>query len=402
MIEVENLTRVFRTYKKQPGFWGGVKGLFKRDFEETRARTTSASASGRASSSGSSGPTAQARPRRSRCSPASSTDERLGARRGLRSDQTRERIPPAVRPGPRPEEPAVVGPARHRVVLPAPRHLRPRPRGLPADPRRTRHPARRRAQAQCHGPRAFARRTDEDGTDRGAPAPPARALPRRAHHRPRRRVAEDVREFLRDYNRRNKTTILLTSHYMADISSLCERVIVIDHGKKIYDGDLDRIAGAGARQRIIRFKPRDGAFPPAGNPPKASARSARMARSSSMSQRARDHRLPADPRPRRRRRHHHPGCAPRGCHHRAVLARRRGEMTPGRPKLRIAKPADAHQPSAQFAPMLDAPSILPTTAADRPKVLVIDDELGPRESISYCCRTSLRCWPWTASTAALP
>ena len=37
MIEVENLTRVFLTYKKQPGFWGGVKGLFKREFEETAA-----------------------------------------------------------------------------------------------------------------------------------------------------------------------------------------------------------------------------------------------------------------------------------------------------------------------------------------------------------------------------
>jgi ABC-type Na+ transport system ATPase subunit NatA len=37
MIDVENLTRVYRTYKKQPGFWGGVKGLFHRDFEETRA-----------------------------------------------------------------------------------------------------------------------------------------------------------------------------------------------------------------------------------------------------------------------------------------------------------------------------------------------------------------------------
>ena len=78
-----------------------------------------------------------------------------------------------------------------------------------------------------------------------------------------------VREFLREYNRKNKTTILLTSHYMADISSLCERVIVIDHGKKIYDGSLDRITGAGARQRIIKFRPRpalsgvegDGAFP---------------------------------------------------------------------------------------------------------------------------------------------
>ncbi len=37
MIEVENLTRVFRTYKKKPGFWGGVQGLFHREFEETRA-----------------------------------------------------------------------------------------------------------------------------------------------------------------------------------------------------------------------------------------------------------------------------------------------------------------------------------------------------------------------------
>jgi ABC-2 type transport system ATP-binding protein len=37
MIEVRNLTRIFRTYKKAPGFWGGVKGLFKRDFEDTAA-----------------------------------------------------------------------------------------------------------------------------------------------------------------------------------------------------------------------------------------------------------------------------------------------------------------------------------------------------------------------------
>src|SRR5713101_7750762 len=37
MIEVEHLTRVFRTYKKRPGFWGGVKGLFHREFEEAAA-----------------------------------------------------------------------------------------------------------------------------------------------------------------------------------------------------------------------------------------------------------------------------------------------------------------------------------------------------------------------------
>src|SRR5438045_2826515 len=37
MIEVRELTRIFRTYKKRPGFWGGVRGLFHREFEETAA-----------------------------------------------------------------------------------------------------------------------------------------------------------------------------------------------------------------------------------------------------------------------------------------------------------------------------------------------------------------------------
>ena len=45
-----------------------------------------------------------------------------------------------------------------------------------------------------------------------------------------------VRQFLRDYNRRERVTILLTSHYMSDIKELCERVIVIHKGLKIYDG----------------------------------------------------------------------------------------------------------------------------------------------------------------------
>jgi ABC-2 type transport system ATP-binding protein len=50
-----------------------------------------------------------------------------------------------------------------------------------------------------------------------------------------------VREFLRAYNARHKTTILLTSHYMTDIQELCERVIIIDHGRIFFDGRLDNI-----------------------------------------------------------------------------------------------------------------------------------------------------------------
>ena len=65
-----------------------------------------------------------------------------------------------------------------------------------------------------------------------------------------------VRQFLRDYNRRHRVTILLTSHYMADIKELCERVIVIHKGSKIYDGALARLENAGgARKKIITCLP---------------------------------------------------------------------------------------------------------------------------------------------------
>ena len=60
-----------------------------------------------------------------------------------------------------------------------------------------------------------------------------------------------VREFLRDYNARRKTTILLTSHYMADIQALCRRVIVIDHGTIFFDGQLDEIIDRFADFKII-------------------------------------------------------------------------------------------------------------------------------------------------------
>lgn len=50
-----------------------------------------------------------------------------------------------------------------------------------------------------------------------------------------------VREFLREYNQRYQATVLLTSHYMADITALCQRVILIYAGELIYDGNLDEL-----------------------------------------------------------------------------------------------------------------------------------------------------------------
>lgn len=49
---------------------------------------------------------------------------------------------------------------------------------------------------------------------------------------------EKVRRFIANYNRQHKTTILLTSHYMGDVTALCERVIIINNGKLLYDGAL--------------------------------------------------------------------------------------------------------------------------------------------------------------------
>ncbi len=48
----------------------------------------------------------------------------------------------------------------------------------------------------------------------------------------------NIREFLKKYNREKKITIILTSHYMEDVAALCERVIIINHGQMMYDGSL--------------------------------------------------------------------------------------------------------------------------------------------------------------------
>jgi ABC-2 type transport system ATP-binding protein len=50
-----------------------------------------------------------------------------------------------------------------------------------------------------------------------------------------------MREFIRDYNERHGAAVLLTSHYMDDVVALCPRVVVIDKGRLIYDGDLKEL-----------------------------------------------------------------------------------------------------------------------------------------------------------------
>jgi ABC-2 type transport system ATP-binding protein len=50
-----------------------------------------------------------------------------------------------------------------------------------------------------------------------------------------------IRAFISEYNQRYGATVLLTSHYMADVEALCKRVIVIHHGKLLFDGELNSL-----------------------------------------------------------------------------------------------------------------------------------------------------------------
>jgi ABC-2 type transport system ATP-binding protein len=64
----------------------------------------------------------------------------------------------------------------------------------------------------------------------------------------------NVRAFVAEYNARHNATVLLTSHYMADVTALCKRIIVIDHGRLLYDGDFQALIERVAPHKIVRIK----------------------------------------------------------------------------------------------------------------------------------------------------
>src|SRR5262249_42082453 len=74
-----------------------------------------------------------------------------------------------------------------------------------------------------------------------------------------------VREFLREHNSRHKTTILLTSHYMTDIQELCKRVIIIDKGTIFFDGRLSEVLDRFADFKLITIHCEGGADCPMEN-----------------------------------------------------------------------------------------------------------------------------------------
>jgi len=63
---------------------------------------------------------------------------------------------------------------------------------------------------------------------------------------------KNIRDFMKRYNQEKKTTIILTSHYMEDIKELCQRVIIINLGKIIYDGKLDDLIKKYAPHKLLK------------------------------------------------------------------------------------------------------------------------------------------------------
>ncbi|MCK4261468.1 MAG: AAA family ATPase, partial [Halanaerobiales bacterium] len=62
---------------------------------------------------------------------------------------------------------------------------------------------------------------------------------------------KSIRKFLKIYNQQYKATIILTSHNLDDIKQLCERVILINHGQIVYDGNLNKL---GQESEILQYK----------------------------------------------------------------------------------------------------------------------------------------------------
>ncbi|HEX2100987.1 MAG TPA: ATP-binding cassette domain-containing protein [Candidatus Synoicihabitans sp.] len=263
MIEVDRLTRIFRTYKKQPGFWGGVRGLIRREFEETAAAKDVSFTIDEGEFVGFLGPNGAGKTTTLKMLSGliypTSGHARVAGFDPTKRENAYRRIFALVLGQKNQlwwDLPAIESflLLRHIYALPAAQYqetldelvsLLGVEKKLNVMVRELSLGERMKMEliaALLHRPRVLFLDEPTIGLD---------VVSQKA-----------VRSFLREYNKKRRVTILLTSHYMADIQELCDRVIVIHRGTKIYDGALSRLeSGSGARQKIITFLPKDGAFP---------------------------------------------------------------------------------------------------------------------------------------------
>ena len=66
-------------------------------------------------------------------------------------------------------------------------------------------------------------------------------------------MQESVRDFVAAYNLRHGATVMLTSHYMADVTALAKRIIVIDRGRIVFDGDLQNLVETRSPNKVLKL-----------------------------------------------------------------------------------------------------------------------------------------------------
>jgi ABC-2 type transport system ATP-binding protein len=252
VIEVSGLTKTFRTYKKQPGFAGALKGLFNRQYEQVFAVNNVNFTIEPGELVGFLGPNGAGKTTTLKMLsgllyPASGSARVLGYVPWERKDGYRRQFA------------LVMGqknqlwwdlPARESLELNAKIY------GIPTD-RFTRILAEMSEMLNVRD------KLDVSVRELSLGERMKMELIASLLHEPRVLFLDEptigldvvsqkiVREFLRRYNATHKTTILLTSHYMADIQELCGRVIIIDHGKIFFDGRLSDIVDRFADFKLV-------------------------------------------------------------------------------------------------------------------------------------------------------
>jgi ABC-2 type transport system ATP-binding protein len=255
VIEVNGLTKTFRTYKKQPGFGGAVKGLFHRQYEQTVAvdnvsfKIEPGELVGFLGPNGA-GKTTTLKMLAGLLYPSSGSANVLGYTPWERADGYRRQFA------------LVLGqknqlwwdlPARESLELNAKIY------GIPKD--RLEKTVSEMTELLAVGHKLNVSVRELSLGERMKMELIASLL-----HQPKVLFLDEptigldvvsqktVREFIRRHNAVQKTTILLTSHYMADIQELCKRVIIIDHGKIFFDGKLSDIVDRFADSKLVTIQ----------------------------------------------------------------------------------------------------------------------------------------------------
>lgn len=65
-------------------------------------------------------------------------------------------------------------------------------------------------------------------------------------------IQKKIRQFLKEYNKKYNATIILTSHYMDDVKEVCDRVILINHGHKVYDDQIKKLISEYANEKYLK------------------------------------------------------------------------------------------------------------------------------------------------------